>query len=388
MKKNSLWLLLPFLLLFFYDILFLGKTLSTASLVPGTTPAGPHGFSGHRPEMPFSFDIGGNAWVNEPNPYIIKRTLNEGSLPTWNPHEGFGIPLIANLNNEVFNPLKLFLNLSPGPFSQDIFFLLRLLVMGLFTYLFLKEMKLSPLSCLLGSSFFMLSGYSVWWINLHPLSTVTYLPAVFYFFERWSNRKDLKSAFLMSLFLCLSIVSGKIPDVIMALCLLFIYAIWKGFTNNSVKGLCREGYKVVIAILSGILMASVALVPFMELYFNASPLAKAIRTGAAGHTIPLITSVSLVQPLFLGWKNYFYGSWLRWTPDIIMPHAGAVTLLLVFFAALNRKILIRTLPYFVFSAGLFFVVYGILPSQVISRLPVIRSIEFLKYNGMLYFLWR
>ena len=52
------------LLLFFYDIAFLGKTLSTSSLLPGTTPQGPYGFSGHRPELPFSFDTAGNAWVN------------------------------------------------------------------------------------------------------------------------------------------------------------------------------------------------------------------------------------------------------------------------------------------------------------------------------------
>ncbi|HXX81139.1 MAG TPA: hypothetical protein VEI46_06290 [Thermodesulfovibrionales bacterium] len=386
MNNKSLWLLLPFLLvIFFNDVLLFNKTFSTSSLVPGTTPSGPYGFSGRRPEMPFSFDTGGDAWVNEPNPYIIKKVLHESSFPAWNPLEGLGMPLVGNLNTEVFNPLKVFLNLSPNPFSQDMFFLLRLLVMGIFTYLFLREMELSPLSCLLGSSFFMLSGYSVWWINLHPLSTVTYLPAVFYFYEKWRNREHVMNAFLMSLFLSFAFVAGKIPDVLMGVSLLFIYATWKGFTNNSVKGLCREGCRAVIATLSGTLMAAVALAPFVELYSNASPLARAIRTGAAGHIIPMISSVSLVQPLFLGWKNYSYGSWLKWTPDAILPHAGIVMLLLVFCAAFNRKIVIRTLPYFVFSIGVFFVVYGILPSQVVSRLPVIRSIEFLKYNGMFYF---
>ncbi len=388
MNKNThcIFLLPLLILIFFCDILFFGKTLSTASLLPGATPSGPYGFSGQRPEMPFSFDVGGNAWVNEPNPYIIRRLLNEGGeLPFWNPHEGLGMPLIANMNNEVLNPLKLALNLSPGPFSQDIFFLLRLLVMGIFTYLFLRELKLSPASCLLGSSSFMLSGYSVWWINLHPLSTVMYLPAVFYFYERWGNRKDLKSPFLMSLFLCFAFVAGKIPDVIMGLSLLFSYALWKGIMEPSRKRFYREGGKVLFVALSGALMAAVALIPFIELHSHASPLAKAIRTGAAGHTIPFITSVSLFQPLFLGWKNYFYGSWLRWTPDVILPYATTVILLLTFYAVLNRTILTRTFPYFVFSIFLFSIVYGLLPSHIMVRLPVFRSIEFLKYNGMLYF---
>src|SRR4030042_4803410 len=92
-------------------------------------------------------------------------------------------------------------------------------------------MKLSHASSLLGASFFRPSGYPGWWINLHPLSTVMYLPGVFYFYERWSERKDLKSPFFMSLFLCFAFVSGKIPDVIMGLALLFLYAIWKGMVT-------------------------------------------------------------------------------------------------------------------------------------------------------------
>lgn len=384
--RHATAFLLPFLLIiFFHDICFFGKSLSTSSFLTGTTPEGPYGFSGHRPKMPFSFDTGGNAWVNEPNPYIVRKILDEGALPTWNPYEGLGMPLIANMNNEVFNPLKVFLNLFPNPFFQDMFFLLRLLVMGLFTYLFLREMKLSKTPALLGSSFFMLSGYSVWWINLHPLSTVMYIPAIFYFYERWSERKDLKSAFFMSLFVCFALTAGKIPDVIVGLCLLFLYAMCKGVIKDSLKGLYREGGKVILVTLSGALLAAIALVPFIELYSNASPLAKAIRTGAASHTIPLITSVSLFQPLFLGWGNYFYGSWLKWTPQVILPHASVITLTLVVYAALNRSTLKKSCPFFIFSLFLFSVIYGLLPSHIISRLPIIGSIEFLKYNAMFYF---
>ncbi|MEW6416500.1 MAG: hypothetical protein AB1480_00045 [Nitrospirota bacterium] len=405
------------LIIFFYDILFLGKTLSTASFLPGTTIEGPYEFSGYKTEIPFSFDIGGNAWVNEPNPYIIKRILNEGTVPIWNPYEGIGIPFVGNLNNEIFNPLKLFLNLFPHPFFQDIFFLLRLFVMGIFTHLFLREMKLSNTACLLGSSFFMLSGYSIWWINLHPLSTIMYLPAVFYFYERWGNKKGLESPFFMSLFLCFAFVSGKIPDVIMGLALLFLHALWKGMVmppltpplklrrgGGSYEGedkfialgkrglsrgvifaMFREGGKVVIGTISGALMASIALLPFIELYLHASPLAKAIRTGASSHAVPFISSVSLFQPMFLGLKNYFYTSWLKWEPNIIMPHASIIILLLSIYALLNRKTLLKIFPFFLFSFFVLSVVYGILPSYAISKLPVLRSIEFLKYNAMVYF---
>jgi len=378
--------LLPFLLsLFFYDVLFSGKTLSESSLLPGTTPTGPYHFSGHRPELPFSFDIEGNAWVNEPNPYILRRALDEKKLPSWSPWEGLGMPLIGNLNTEVFNPVKAPLNFFPNPLLQDIFFLLRLLVIGLLTYLFLMEMRLSQAASLLGSSFFMLCGYSIWWINLHPLSTVMYLPGVFYFYERWRRRKEPISAFFASLFLCCAFAAGKAPEILMGLSLLFLYAIWNGLRENSLRGLAGEGMRVIIVTASGTLMASAVLLPFIELYLRSSPIARAIRTGAASHTIPLYTSVSLFQPLLLGWKNYFYGAWLHWEPSVLLPHASIVILILSLYAVLNLRILKNTLPFIVFSLFLFSMVYGILPAHLVSEIPVIGSIEFLKYNAMFYF---
>ena len=147
MKRHyaGIFLLAFLLVIFFHDVCFFGKTFSTSSLVPGTTPDGPYGLTGEKVSSPFSFDLSGNAWVNEPNPYIVKGVIREGSLPLWNTSEGLGMPLVANLNTEVLNPLKVFLNLHPSPVFQDIFFLLRLFIMGLFTYLFLREMNLSEI---------------------------------------------------------------------------------------------------------------------------------------------------------------------------------------------------------------------------------------------------
>lgn len=378
-------ILLLLIILFFFDIIFLGKTLSTSSILPGATLNGPYGFSGHRPDMPFCFDTGGNAWVNEPNPHIIKNILKQGRLPLWNPREGLGMPVIGNLNTEALNPLKLFLNLFPSQSGYDAFFLLRLFFMGVFTYLFLRETGLGGFPALFGSAVFMLSGYSVWWINLHPLSTVMFIPAVFYFYERWRNKRGRLSPLFMSLSIAFALLGGKLPDVIMGLSLLFPYALWKGLRKESLKGLCREGGKVIIGTVSGALMASLVLLPFIELYSRASPLARAIRTGAASHSIPMISSVSLFQPLFLGWGNYFHESWLKWSPEVILPHASLVVIVLSLYCILNRRTLVNTVPYLIFSVFLFSMVYGLLPNHIISRLPVLGSIEFLKYNSMLYF---
>lgn len=384
-KIIPLLLLLSLLLIFFFDVIFLGKTLSTSSLLPGTSIDGPYGFSGYKPDMPFSIDIGGNAWINEPNPYIIKRTLNKGILPLWNPYEGLGMPLVGNLNTEIFNPLKIFLNLSPSPFLQDIFFLLRLFVMGIFTYLFLRELRRSYVSSLFGSSFFMLSGYSLWWINLHPLSSIMYIPAFFYFMERWKNRNDRWSPCFLAFFIAMSIFGGKIPDVLMGLSLLMLYSVLRGFAEGRLRGLILWGVRIVAVSVTGVLLASVVVIPFLELHNISSPLAKALRTGAFSHSLPLITSISLWQPLFLGSKNYFYASWLQWEPHIMLFYSGVTVLLLFLYACMNLRLIKETFPFVIFSILLFSQIYGLLPTGIIAELPVFRSMNFLKYNSMLYF---
>jgi hypothetical protein len=378
------FLLALLLSIFFYDICFFGKTLSTSSLIPGVTPDGPYGFTGEKISGPFSFDLSGNAWVNEPNPYIISSVIREGDLPLWNTSEGLGMPLVANLNTEVLNPLKVFLNLHPSPVFQDIFFLLRLLVLGLFTYLFLREMGLSQIPSILGGSFFMLSGYAVWWINLHPLSTMMYLPAVFFFYERWHNRKDGKSAFFMALFFSFSILAGKLSELITGVSLLFLYGIFNGIFSSGFKGAVREGLKLASIVITGLLLSAPAFLPFYELHAIASPIAKAIRTGASSHTLPLLSSVSLWQPLFLG-KNYFYSSWFNYEPRAMLMYAGLTILMLFFYAQLSPRYNGKILPFTFFSLLLFLQVYGLMPYHFVTHVPIFREVNYLKYNGMIYF---
>jgi len=387
MRRPFVWiLLLPVLLIvFFHDIPFSGKSLSTAPLLPGTTPAGPYGFSGYEPTLPFSLDTGGTAWVNEPNPYIIRRTLEEGSFPLWNPRDGLGMPLVGNVNTEVFNVLKAFLNFSPGPFSQDMFYLLRLLIIGLFTWLFLMEKKLSAPASFFGASFFMLSGYSLWWINLHPLSTVMYVPPAFYFYERWLNRKDRLSPCLLALSICMSIFGGKFPDVVMGTSLLGLYALTAGFVRGGIKGALSGAGRITAAVSAGVLLSSVVLFPFFELYAQASPMAKAIRTGAASHTLPLISSVSLWQPLFLGLKNIYYAGWLQKEFLYLLPYAGVVVLLHLSYTIISPGLLKKTLPFAPFALFLFMQIYGLIPDFFVVNRPILGSMNFQKYSSMLYF---
>ncbi|GAB4538029.1 MAG: hypothetical protein Fur0020_06810 [Thermodesulfovibrionia bacterium] len=221
------------------------------------------------------------------------------------------------------------------------------------------------------------------------------MPGLFYFYERMVHEREkgyfrgvIISSLLFSLFLAFSIFGGKPHVIIMGLLLLFIYAIHR---EVLVHGLISRHVfivaptRLIILIIAGILIASPLILPFTELLRESSLIAKQVRTGASSHTLPLISSITLWQPLFLGIKDYFYGSWLKWSPFYMVPYIGIIALILYIYATMRKALLIALLPFSFFSLFLFLKIYGILPNDLFIGIPVLEGTNFIKYNGMLFF---
>ena len=105
----------------FSPVLFFGHTLSTAGKTYGTNGSAP--FPG-RADVNFSNDIrpdpGASAWQSEPWAEVTSRAYADGEIPLWNPYQGAGAPLAANMISEVFDPLLLVVNLHPTPLTWDL----------------------------------------------------------------------------------------------------------------------------------------------------------------------------------------------------------------------------------------------------------------------------
>ena len=323
--------------------------------------------------------------MDEPNPYIVSKLLKKG-LPLWNQREGLGTPLLANPNYEVLNPLKLALNLFPSPYLQDLFYLARIFLMGLFTFLFLRELGLEFPFALFGGTVFMLSGYSLLWINLHPLSTACYVPGLFYFFERTLKAKSRYDHLLFSLLLSFAIFAGKLPVLVMGITLLFGFSVVRTYSADYKKWLKRN-LLLIRDLIWGILMAAVLLLPFFELMNQASPIAGPVTTGASCHILSFQGFISLWQPFLLG-TDYLNHPVLKGLQDVypgIMPYVGLNCLFLSFYAVLSTKG--RKIWWFFYIWCLFFLakIYGLLPQDILYQIPVYHKVNFLKYYGTFYF---
>ncbi len=180
--RRALLLYAAVLMLLFFDILFLGRTLDPYPFVPGIGGMPRQEKSGPS----FCNDPGAVVWAFQPWNELVHHSLfQEHEIPLWNPYQGTGVPLAANFQSGVFSPMQWPFFLSTSRFWWDILFVLRLLPAGLFTFLFLRRLGLSFVCAWFGGLAYMLCGYHVDYINMNHLAVPLVLPAALYFAESW-----------------------------------------------------------------------------------------------------------------------------------------------------------------------------------------------------------
>ena len=125
----------------------------------------------------------GNVMLTDPvlqmHPWLEfnKDALADGNLPVWNPYNGAGAPHLANFVSAVFSPFSVPFYVMPVRAALIASAGLKLLVLGLFTYLFLRRIALSHIAGLVGAAGFMFAAYNVLWVAWpHPGAAVC-LPA-------------------------------------------------------------------------------------------------------------------------------------------------------------------------------------------------------------------
>lgn len=115
-------------------------------------------------------------------------------LPLWNPYEMSGKPLMGNLQGGVFYPLNIVFAIQPFALSWTIFIILQSLLAGFFMYVYLKSLKLTKASSLLGSVSFMFSSFAVVWLEWgNIVHIILWLPVILLSIDKliYAKRKHL-----------------------------------------------------------------------------------------------------------------------------------------------------------------------------------------------------
>ena len=363
----------------FFEIFFLGKTLSTSAQLPGVQGFAPP--VAHPTPIPrdnYRHDGGASAWGFEPWAKVTSRTWKEGQVPLWNPHQGFGAPHLANVQSGVLDPLLLPPNLSSTQAMWDVSLLGAFLLGALGTYIFLRLLGLSPLACVVASAAFVLSGPFLLYSN-HPIYRGFFLlPALLAGVEWTARKRGPYPAVATGILATLSIYAGM-PEVwffvLLASGAYGLYRLWYGPRSGSrVRILWRLSAAATLAMA----LSAPLVIPFV-LYLPLAFHLHAPDIGQGMLTDPSSYLLNWLIPLIRGEPGApFAGGTFSGTRG----WSGAAIAVLSIAALSARDAMRRWHGWFFLGAGLFVTakVYGMPGVQWIGALPIFNTVKFPFYG--------
>ena len=176
-------------------------------------------------------------------PYFIPprffwvESLKQGDFPLWNPSQFSGHPFFANPQHAVLYPLNGLFFLLPFDLAFNAVIVLHFFLAGLFTYLLLRDMKISSTASLTSGLILMLSGYL---LSVHSLLTillsVIWTPLIILFFRRAMISPGIRNEIMTAVFITLSFLGGGIEIVygnFFVLLIMMIFSINRGNFKES-----------------------------------------------------------------------------------------------------------------------------------------------------------
>ena len=263
------------------------------------------------------------------------KALAGGELPFWNPYNFAGTPFLANFQGGTFYLLNIFFLFLPIPFAWTIYVFAEPLGALFFTYLLLREFKLSAKSSIFGSIVFAFSSYMTVWLEYGNFGhALIWLPLILLLIEK--NLKKPKTLTILALIfsLTMSIFAGYVQISIYVFLFSFVFLLFRAFALQVKNPYKKMLFFLPIFILPP-LLASMQLFPTLELFFQSARNAYS-SSDIAVRLIPLPHILTTFIPDFFGnpaTANY----WLNGTYIERVSYIGVVPLFFLLFALLKKQ---------------------------------------------------
>ncbi len=232
---------------------------------------------------------------------LLATSIRSGKFILWNPYVFSGLPFVGDVQNTAFYPFSviLLLFIRNGKLSYlafELIVFLHNLIAGLFTYLYLRDLKLKKISAFLGGLSFILGGFlAIRVIQLPVHNSFSWLPFIVFFLHRALISKNLRYTILAAFGLALSFLAGHPQFTLYIIYFIGFYAVFFALKE-------RKLYPVVsaiIIILLGVGLASLQLLPSF-VYHKYTLREKLTYDAATIHSVHPLRIITLLIPKFFG----------------------------------------------------------------------------------------
>lgn len=301
--------------------------------------------------------------------FFSTQLLKQGQLPLWNPHNFAGTPHLANFQTAIFYPLNtLFLILNTN-LAWSVFIIFQPLLTCLFTYLFLREIKLSRSGSVFASLAFAYCLYlTVWfeWSNIGH--AILWLPLALFLIEKIVKELKLKWILFFIFSLVNSILAGYIQVTIYFFVVVYAYFFFRIIFAEKVE---KKKKKIAVILTCGLLaglICTVQILPTAEIFLHSAREPYSYQQTLK-LLLPKVSLIGAFVPDFFGnpaSRNY----WLVGTYIERVLYIGVLPL---FFAlwAIFRQRKEKLVRFFIFLAVLvLFLTVNFFPANFFYRLGI------------------
>jgi hypothetical protein len=312
---------------------------------------------------------------------IVGQELSQGHAASWDPHAMCGFPLMAGLQSAVFYPLTwLILLFGPGTF-WTLSVLLHLILVGLFTYAWLKEgLSLSAWAALVGAIVPMLSGYLLTHTDaghISQISSFPWIPCLLWRTERLLAGPTLRRWTLLAAAMTLLILPGFPQSLFFCGLLLVVRFAVYAFERSESRTLRLRTLGIAgAALIVGTLAAAPQLLPTMELIPRSHRVSINTFEFAASYSVPPENLLMLLVPTFFGGGSEMYWGRSALWESCGFVGVGTLALTALAFAGRHPQRFLWTgvcgvslLLALGSSTPLFRVFYAIVPGANLFRAP-------------------
>lgn len=226
--------------------------------------------------------------------FAVRRAVLSGSMPTWEPNLGLGMPLAASTSGVWYPPNALAWLLPPDQ-AAGWLALLALFLAGLGMHAFLGARGLSDAARLVGAWSFQAGGFAL--VHLHSgteVDAALWLPFAWCAIEGVLARRRFASLLLVAS-IALSFLAGATTIAAFVACAALLYGIARALKTQRKSAIGA----IAIWIAVGVSIAAVAWIPRLEVTeqsMRSVPTSDAIRAAS----LPITTSASLLVPDLFG----------------------------------------------------------------------------------------
>lgn len=271
----------------------------------------------------------------------IERTLlshsiiDYKSLPFWNPYVFGGSPFLGNPTSAIFYPFNLLFIFLPIAFTFGYKFAIDSFLIGIFTYIYVRTIKIDEFGSLISAITVMFSGPMIGSVFAgHPILSDTFIwfPLALLFFELILLKRKLIFVIMAGLTITIMFFAGAPQIAIYEIFSLCIYFLLRSIPESkNIRDFSKLLILPIIAISIGILGASVQLLPSLEL-------SKLSQRGSSGISYTFASDFSLHPYQILSFIfPYFFGSPINetyWGKGNFWELNGYIGVLPLIFASL------------------------------------------------------